>query len=498
MSIFRRKKDIAQTKQIPVEDAQPAMPNEEPPRIADRVRDPIFHQQKTATVESLVSFAQGGELPKWPLEVFLEISNICDLQCAMCPTFSALNPNRFKILKNNDRGLLSFEQTSAPMESVLEHALIVHAFGYGEPTIHPQFKEFITYLSKFEVMVDFFTHGMHLTQEMCEFLVQQNVVRITISFSGATEEEYENVYLGGDFQRVLTGIKTLAETKKKYNSHYPSIDVNSLGFNHQIEKLPEFVKLMGEHGANAIHLKPLQTYDTIRELHTHSSIMRPEIEGKILAEAKRVAGQYDLILASEPYEQTAQVHNSKADSPQQARHKGSEQLSETSYEISELKFVSKSLEKKEEIRAFAREQDDPEDAKPTQRHFQKNRGVPCLEPFKTLYASFNGNVYPCCFKADSNLPLGNLNNNSGEEIWNSKAWETVKENALKREYPSDICANCLKAQTYPKTHNLPMKLNQYSDWSARNFHRHLNEPLLEQVRALPGNEDIIAGFHSAD
>ena len=195
----------AKTAELPVKQDTPLATEADP--------GPVYHAQKSSTVDSLLGFTEGGALPKWPLEVFLEISNICDLQCAMCPTFSALNPNRFKILKNNDRGLLSYEETAAPMESVLEHALIVHAFGYGEPTIHPQFREFISYLSRFEVMVDFFTHGMHLTEDMCEFLVQQNVVRITISFSGATQEEYENVYLGGDFQRVLTGIKTLAATK---------------------------------------------------------------------------------------------------------------------------------------------------------------------------------------------------------------------------------------------------------------------------------------------
>jgi radical SAM protein with 4Fe4S-binding SPASM domain len=179
------------------------------------------------------------------------------------------------------------------------------------------------------------------------------------------------------------------------------------------------------------------------------------------------------------------------DNPQQARHKGKEELSTASYEITELKFVAKSLAKKEEIRATAREEDN-DDAEPTQRRFQKNRGIPCLEPFKTLYASFNGKVYPCCFKADSDLPLGNLNDNSGQEIWRSQAWETVKENALKREYPADICSKFLKAQTYP------MKLNQYSDWSARNYHRHLDEKLLEQVRKLPDNEEIIARFVGVD
>ncbi|MEH6569883.1 MAG: radical SAM/SPASM domain-containing protein [Halioglobus sp.] len=475
----------AKTTELPIK--------QDTPVAAEPDLGPVYHAQKSSTVDSLLGFTEGGALPKWPLEVFLEISNICDLQCAMCPTFSALNPNRFKILKNNDRGLLSYEETAAPMESVLEHALIVHAFGYGEPTIHPQFREFISYLSRFEVMVDFFTHGMHLTEDMCEFLVQNNVVRITISFSGATQEEYENVYLGGDFQRVLTGIKTLAATKKKHQSHYPSIDVNSLAFNHQIEKLPEFVKLMGEHGANAIHLKPLQTYDTIRELHTHSSIMRPEIEGKIVAEAKEIAAQFDLVLASEPYEQTEQMLNQHPDNPQQARHKGKEELSSDSYEIKELKFVAKSLAKKEEIRASAKEpEDDLTSTDPSERVFQKNRGTPCLEPYKTLYASFNGRVYPCCFKADSDTPLGNLKESTGEQIWNAQPWQEVREKALHREYPSDICANCLKAQTYPKTHNLPMKLNQYSDWSARVYNKYLDGNLLERARLLPGNEEIIS------
>ncbi|MBK8289271.1 MAG: hypothetical protein IPK95_12115 [Cellvibrionales bacterium] len=54
-----------------------------------------FTEQKREAIESFLRFSQGEEFPRWPLEVFLEVSNICDLQCAMCPTFSALNADRF-------------------------------------------------------------------------------------------------------------------------------------------------------------------------------------------------------------------------------------------------------------------------------------------------------------------------------------------------------------------------------------------------------------------
>ena len=119
--------------------------------------------------------AQRSAHPRWPSEVFLEISNICDLKCAMCPTFSPLSPNRFKNLRSESRGLMQLDSFDENLQEILANANIVHAFGYGEPTIHPNFKTLLSQLSEYGVWVDFFTHGMHLSQELCDFLVQQKI-----------------------------------------------------------------------------------------------------------------------------------------------------------------------------------------------------------------------------------------------------------------------------------------------------------------------------------
>ncbi len=463
-------------------------PTTQPAQSAERASS--HAPAKRSAVSSFVDFAGGGALPEWPLEVFLEVSNICDLQCAMCPTFSALNPNRFNILKNNDRGLIAYEQATTPLQTVLEHALIVHAFGYGEPTIHPQFREFIQYLSQFEVMVDFFTHGMHLDEAMCEFLVASGVVRISISFSGATREEYENVYLGGDFERVLRGIRALRAAKERAQSNYPIIEINSLGFRHHIDKLPAFVQLMGENGVNLIHLKPLQTYDEVRELHGHTSVMRPEIEGPILEQAKAIAARYGLRLASDPYEQTAAALDSFPDNPLRSRHKGRGAMSDETVPIAELKTIARSRDKKTEQReAAAREDSATGD---TTAHFMRHAGTPCLEPFKTLYASFNGKVYPCCFKNDKGAPLGDLNNTTGAAIWAGERASTIQQQALTGHYPADLCGQCLKSSTYPGYHNLAMKLNQYCDWYQQRFAAPFAPELQRAVKALPDNRGIIA------
>ncbi|HRF87904.1 MAG TPA: hypothetical protein PK244_04830, partial [Pseudomonadales bacterium] len=89
-----------------------------------------FTTQKREAIESFLRFSEGQEFPRWPLEVFLEVSNICDLQCAMCPTFSALNVDRFFALKREDRGVIAYETATEPLEEILKHALIIHASGY--------------------------------------------------------------------------------------------------------------------------------------------------------------------------------------------------------------------------------------------------------------------------------------------------------------------------------------------------------------------------------
>ena len=461
-------------------------------------REPTHASTKREAVRSFVDFAAGDGLPQWPLEVFLEVSNICDLKCAMCPTFSALNANRFTILKKNERGLIAYEQATTPLETVLQHALIVHAFGYGEPTIHPQFREFVQYLSQFDVMVDFFTHGMHLSEEMCEFLVESGVVRISVSFSGATAEEYENVYLGGEFDRVLRGLRTLAAAKERAGSDYPIIEINSLGFRHHIDKLPDFVRLMGETGANLIHLKPLQTYDAVRELHGHTAVMRPDIEGPIIEEAQAVAKQYGVRLASAPFEQTSAALEKYPDNPLQSRHKGYMPLSEEVITITDLKEVASSREKKaEQKEAVASPEEEPTPEEIGIGRFMTHRGTPCLEPFKTLYASFNGKVYPCCFKNDRGVPLGNLNESDGDDIWRGERTSSIQENILQGEYPADICGRCLKSATYPGHHNLVMKMNQYCDWYQHRFGEPFSRELQKAVKKLPDNAAIVAAHSRA-
>ena len=99
-----------------------------------------YGYEKLESIESFLNFLEGREIPKFPLEMYLEISNVCDLKCIMCSVFSDINLNRGGVLNGLKMGFLDFHALG-PIEFLLKHTLRVHCFGYGEPRIHPEFLE---------------------------------------------------------------------------------------------------------------------------------------------------------------------------------------------------------------------------------------------------------------------------------------------------------------------------------------------------------------------
>lgn len=453
---------------------------------------PQFYREKRETLDSFVDFSYGGELPKWPMEIFLEISNICDFKCAMCPTFSAINPKRFSNLRKVDRGILEVSQASEPLEELLKHALIVHAFGYGEPTIHPNFREFVDYLSRYEVMIDFFSHGKHLSQDMCDFLVDRKISRVTISFSGSTAQDYENIYIGGKFQEVLDGLDRLNKAKKRAGSSFPQIHVNSIAFNHHIEKLDDFVHIMGRRGIEQVNIKPLSTYDSMPELHAHTSIMRKNIEGKILDKARLTGQQYGLNIESSTYERQG-IEDDDLWGALESRHKGGAPISKDVIAVSSFKELAR--EKEQVIASEAQQQKSLEAVRKGREHYMPTKGAPCFEPFKTFYASFDGKVFPCCFKTSDAEPLGVLQGDSGAGIWNGEPFTEIKEKALENRYRADICKTCIRSNAYPHHHAVHGRFANYRRWFKESFNLRFDGNTVQRIQQLPDNVGILERRH---
>jgi MoaA/NifB/PqqE/SkfB family radical SAM enzyme len=465
---------------------------------------------KREALESFLDFTEGGAMPAYPLEVFLEVSNVCNLKCAMCRDFSQLNPNRFQTLRNEERGFLSKASFAGAMDQVLRHALVVHCFGFGEPTVHPEFRGLLEYLSRYEVLVDFFTNGMNLDAELCEFLVRRRVGGVTVSFSGATKADYENVYLGGDFERVLGGIARLAETKRRLGAETPRILINSLSFQHHIDRLPEFMELMARHGANHVFVKQLLGEDTNPVVAHHIAVYRPWIEGQLVDAAATTAARLGIGLSADQFVRYAATSEEDAERIRtgvimnsKSRAAGADVLDPGLIPIERFKELAAAIVPTKPVEASGGYEppttlDVP--ARDVNRIMEidlppKPVANPCMEPFKTLYVRRNGRVKPCCF-ADGRKPaLGDIARHGGLEAWRGAGYTALREGILRGEYPAG-CRTCVDIGYGPWSHFLKYLTGDYDFWHGKAFGTpFLDDAMRRRVLGTAENADIARRHH---
>jgi MoaA/NifB/PqqE/SkfB family radical SAM enzyme len=440
-----------------------------------------FAAEKRGAVESFRRFARGEGLPAWPLELFLEVSNVCDLRCAMCLRFSALNPNRSSLIRAEARGFMELAGALDAVSELLPHALVVNVFGYGEPTLHPAFAALMATLASSEVLVEFFTSGMHLDRELADLLVADGVHRVTLSFSGSTREEYEQVYLGSDLHRVLGGLATLRESKRAAASSYPRVEVNSLAFRHHVRTLDHFVALMAEHGADQINLTPLHEHaNSIPALRGHGVPPGSLAGDPVVARAEEVAVARGLRLSVHPVLRVPPAarrqpsrNPPRADEP----HPVDPETPLSAFpELARRARPPATLETKP---AAARPVDPV--GEPDERVRERLRVTSivgmadqgadfvCLEPFKSLYVRRNGEVKACCYMVDDAPALGHVGRSSGAAIWNGSGFRAVRDGLLYSEYPLASCSYCLLTQEAPASHGLDVRLRDYARWHAVRF-----------------------------
>lgn len=68
----------------------------------------------------------------------------------------------------------------------------------------------------------------------------------------------------------------------------------------------------------------------------------------------------------------------------------------------------------------------------------------CMMPWVHMHAYPDGRVYPCCI-ADYFHPVGNLRENTMEEVWNSEQYRELRRNMME-DKPSKPCTKCYEQE----------------------------------------------------
>ncbi|MBL0743343.1 radical SAM/SPASM domain-containing protein [Chryseolinea lacunae] len=66
----------------------------------------------------------------------------------------------------------------------------------------------------------------------------------------------------------------------------------------------------------------------------------------------------------------------------------------------------------------------------------------CWKMWHSCVVTWDGKVVPCCFDKDAHFVLGDLNENTFEEIWNSDKYNAFRASLLRSRSEIEICKNC--------------------------------------------------------
>ncbi|AFM02105.1 radical SAM superfamily enzyme [Desulfitobacterium dehalogenans ATCC 51507] len=400
----------------------------------------------------------GKENLNYPIHVMIEVSNACNIRCAMCNIFSPFSS--CDIYPSKDDAFIDVSLIKKNF-SFIKHAYYISLFGYGEPLIHPHFTEILNILSKSKAFMTFFTNGQLLSPEMAKLLVDKNIGKITISFSGTDKETYENIYIGARFEKTLENIKYLSTYKKREGKLYPIIEVSSVGFQKHVEKLDEFVILMNEAGVNHIRLNPLYEYsDSIPELYRQSCVVTPK-EKSIIDKAKQFCQDHNIFFEDNLSGYYSSINNTFTEEELRDILSGSTNEDKEKTDLYSFKNSLNLRIKKNTMpfhEYYKRETHfsycDP-DGCYTDYNFKcyAEEELRCTQPHTVMYIRQDGSIKPCCNfpvpeKSDKYKLLGSLKSEKANKVWRGNSFKILRNNADHFCYP-EACMNCIKVKAQP-------------------------------------------------
>jgi MoaA/NifB/PqqE/SkfB family radical SAM enzyme len=320
-----------------------------------------------------------------PRNVFIEVTNHCNLLCETCPrTFTAYENPRTLSWDNFLHTIDQFPQ----MERAVLH-------GIGEPLLNKDLPRMIAHLKARGVYVLFNTNATLLNDDWSAKIIEAGLDELRVSIDGANPRTYAVIRGAPLFDKVVSNLKRFIEIQRHRQADRPRASLWMTGLSENIAELPDVIRLAAELGVPEVYLQRMVYYAADRSApgmldgaQAVYSRVDEEID-RVVNESEVLAQQLGVTLRASGA--TTPVHSIHPD------------------------------------RA----------ARPWEN---------CLRPWTTAYVTANGNLLPCCIAPFAtqdydSLKLGNLFAQEFADQWDGERYQQWRARLLS-DQPNSACAGC--------------------------------------------------------
>lgn len=190
-----------------------------------------------------------------PFSISFEPTTSCNLRCPECPS----GIRQF----SRNTGMLNLELYTNLLSQIGDYLMYMILYFQGEPYLNPSFFEFIKLARQKRIYTATSTNAHFLTIENAKKTVESGLDRLIISLDGIGQEAYSKYRVGGNYEKVIEGIKNVVNLKKELKSKSPYIIVQFLVLKSNEHQIQEVKNLCKELRVDKLQFKTAQVYDFI-------------------------------------------------------------------------------------------------------------------------------------------------------------------------------------------------------------------------------------------
>ena len=188
-----------------------------------------------------------------PFMLMVEPTNFCNLKCPLCPSGNGQ--------MKRPRGNMDLDDFKAMVEQTRGHVFMMMMWNQGEPYLNRCFNEMVRYAHDSGIFTFTSTNGHYIrSDEEAEAIVDSGLDEIIVSLDGVEQETYQQYRVGGDIERVFSGVRRLVEAKQRRGVEVPLINLQFIVMRHNESEIAEAERLARELGVDKFLVKTAQVY----------------------------------------------------------------------------------------------------------------------------------------------------------------------------------------------------------------------------------------------
>ena len=259
----------------------------------------------------------------------------------------------------------------------------VDVTGIGEPFCNKDFLDIVRHAKSQGLYVVFSTNGNLFTEDIMQELIDIQVDQIRFSLDAATKKTHEDIRRGSDFTRVTGAIALLSRMVVQAGKSKPQRHISYTISHENLDEAPLIVNLARELGVGGVTFLDLIVFQ---------------------------GGVYDT---------TARIDVASEGHMARIGEQIREAAEQTGVEVTTGQGLS----------------------------MDRPPRMICMRPWMNAYVNVQGDLYPCCLVTQRNEDtdkhkFGNLFVDRFDDIWNSTAYQTLREEMAHPTVVPQMCVGC--------------------------------------------------------